>query len=133
MQHPPQIATPATLPPGPADHVPLRHVPLRRSGDGGRITNTEARALVATLRGWAGQFNHEEAQHLQAALEDVDRCFVRVWTEIDEALTRLSLMQQDPGEAAAHLSVAQEYLHRWQDRGGRIGNGERPHALRRRA
>jgi hypothetical protein len=104
--------------------APLHHDPLGAGWGGSKMTNTEARAIVAELIGWAGQFQHPKAQTLLGALTDVERLFVHAWTEIDEALTRLSLMGSDPPRAEEHLQVAMSYLHRWQDRGGRVGNAE---------
>lgn len=105
-----------------ATHEHLQHTLMPPSWEGGKVTNTEARELVSKLRRWAGQFQHPEARQLDTALEDLERCFVRVWTEIDETLSRLSLMKRDPDSAEEHLRIAMSYLHRWQDRGGRIGN-----------
>lgn len=105
---------------------PLHHERMTPTWAGGKVTNTEARELVSKLRRWAGQFHHPEAHTLSAALEDVERCFSCVWTEIDEALSRIHLMKQDPRNATEHLGVALSYLRRWQDRGGRIGNVDAP-------
>jgi hypothetical protein len=101
---------------------PLHHERMTPAWAGGKVTDTEARELVTKLRRWAGQFHHSEAQSLQLALDDVERCFVRVWTEIDEALSRVNLAKHDPQNAAEHLRIGVSYLHRWQDRGGRVGN-----------
>jgi hypothetical protein len=109
------------LPPT-SNRQPLRHTDMRPSWEGGKVTDTEARQLVSKLQNWVGQFNHPQARELAADLDDIERCFVRVWTEIDEALTRLMLMKADPASADEHLRIALSYLHRWQDRGGRIGN-----------
>ena len=88
-----------------------------------RMTSTEARTLVDDLKAWVRQFDHPEALKLESSLNDVKRLFVRVNTEIDEALARLSRIENAPPEQAkAHLEVAVSLLHRWQDRGGRIGN-----------
>ena len=103
-------------------HEPLQHSLMPPSWQGGKVTNTEAQALVSKLRRWSCQFNHPEANELSTALKDVERCFDSVCTEIDEALTRLMLMKSDPERADEHLQIALEYLHRWQDRGGRMGN-----------
>lgn len=90
---------------------------------GERLTNTEARQLVDNLAAWAAQFDHPEAVKLASSLSDVKRLFIRVSTEIDEALTRLSLMEDANSEQAReHQHVAMGYLHRWQDRRERIGN-----------
>jgi hypothetical protein len=109
-----------------ASHRPLHHEPLTPNWRGGKTTNREAREVVGKLRRWARQFDHPDARNLVSALDDVEMLFVAVWTEIDESLTRLSLMKEDPAHAAEHLQVAMKYLHRWQDRGGRIGNIEYP-------
>lgn len=106
------------------EHEPLRHQRLTPSWQGGKMTNTEARRIVADLRGWARQFNHEDARNLDAALEDIEALFVCVWTEIDESLTRILLAGEDHADREKHIAVALSYLHRWQDRGGRVGNAE---------
>ncbi len=108
-------------------HEPLQHSLMPPSWQGGKVTSTEARALVSKLRRWSGQFNHPEARELSTALEDVERCFTRVWTEIDEALSMFSQASwfRERGrtaEADEAMRVGPSYLHRWQDRGGKIGN-----------
>jgi hypothetical protein len=107
-------------------HEPLHHERMTPAWQGGKVTDTEARELVTKLRRWAGQFQHPEAQTLQLALDDVERCFARVWTEIDEALSRINMGKHDPRNAAEHLRIGLGYLHRWQDRGGRVGNIDLP-------
>lgn len=92
-----------------------------------KMTNTEARRIVGELQGWVAQFNHPDARKLGDALDDVERLFVRVWTEIDEALSQLSDADrlESKGrhvEAMKAREVAMGYMHRWQDRGGKIGN-----------
>lgn len=95
---------------------------------GDKVTNTEARKLVADLQDWAAQFHHPEALKLQDSLRDMERLFTTVWTEIDEALSMLSLADgieaHQPEQARLFRQNAMSYLHRWQDRGGRIGNVE---------
>lgn len=92
-----------------------------------KMTNTEARRIVDELQTWVGQFDHPDARKMGEALRDVERLFVRVWTEIDETLGQLSRAdfmdkKGQHAEAAVARAVAMSYLHRWQDRGGKIGN-----------
>lgn len=92
-----------------------------------KMTNTEARRIVGELQSWVAQFNHPDARKLGCALDDVERLFVRVWTEIDEALAQLSLADslESKGRHADAMEAreaAMSYMHRWQDRGGKIGN-----------
>ena len=105
---------------------PLDPIKIGESWRGDKVTNTEAMELVRELRSWAGQFHHPEAQKLSDGLRDVEKLFVRVWTEVDEALGMLSLSHavsaSDPVRAEEYRRSALSYLHRWQDRGGRIGN-----------
>lgn len=107
-------------------HEPLRFTPIGESWKGEKVTNTEAKQLLRELRTWARQFHHPEAQKLDDALRDVERLFVTVWTEVDEALNMLTVSRMvsksDPERAEEYRQAAMKYLHRWQDRGGRIGN-----------
>ena len=57
----------------------------------------------------------EVRESFTEALRQVLKLETTCWTEIDESLVRLS--------GASHgIQVAMEFLNRWQDRGGRIGN-----------
>ncbi|MBN9405817.1 MAG: hypothetical protein J0I00_10385 [Burkholderiales bacterium] len=92
-----------------------------------KMTNTEARRLIGELQCWVEQFNHPDARKLGEALDDVERLFIRVWTEIDEALSQLIHADylESKGHHAAAIEArkfAMDYMHRWQDRGGKIGN-----------
>lgn len=98
------------------------YAPFSYSEIGDRLTNTEAERLLGEMLVWAGQFHHEEARSLQSALSDMNRLLTRVWTEIDESLARLSHAKRDPSHTDEHIQVAMEYLSRWQDRRGRVGN-----------
>ena len=110
----------------PQQPQPLAYTPVPHSG-GGKLTNTEARRLVSEIRNWAEQFNHDDAKKLVAAMNDMDRLFIRVWTEIDESLMRLSFIGTLPDERAEeHRQIARKYLNRWQDRGGHCGNAGVP-------
>ena len=93
-------------------------------GKGGAATNTEARRLVNEVRNWAWQFNAPDALALVAAMNDMERLLIGVWTDIDEALCLLHMANYDSNQelAAKRRGTAMEYLHRWQDRGGRVGN-----------
>lgn len=103
---------------------PLRFKRIGNSWEGDKVTNTEARRLVAEVHKWASQFHHEDVKSLCAAMDDMDKALIRVSTEIDESLSRLHLMahQKDLQKADEHRKIAMEYLNRWQDRGGRAGN-----------
>jgi hypothetical protein len=68
-----------------------------------------AREILSDLLAWA----HEELPNPARAetvdaLQHLSGLLTTGWTEVDEAL--------------AAMSRAMRYLHRWQDRGGRIGN-----------
>ena len=105
---------------------PLQTTRIGETWKGEKVTNTEAMRLVKELRSWAGQFHHPEAEKLDDAIRDVEKLFVCVWTEVDEALGMLTrshaISATDPETAEKYRSAALSYLHRWQDRGGRIGN-----------
>lgn len=103
-------------------YIPLDYIPLGNSWDGSKNTDTEARRLVADLLSWSHQFNHSEGIKLQSALRDVEKLFSRVWTEIDESLLRLMLAEKYPENSSDHRAQALMMLHRWQDRGGVVGN-----------
>lgn len=101
---------------------PLQTTPVGETWMGGRVTNTEAKRLVSELLDWAGQFHHPEAQKLTQGLKDIEKLFSVVATEIDEALTLLNFAEKGYGDPSQHRKTAMSYLHRWQDRGGRVGN-----------
>lgn len=105
-------------------HKPLTFTPIGESWNGDKVTTTEAKRLTMELLEWASQFDNPDAKQLCEALRGFDRLFVRVWTEIDESLLRLALinLEKRPHDAAEHIAAARKYLSRWQDRGGRIGN-----------
>lgn len=111
------LATPAQSPPG-----PLTFERVGNSWEGAKVTNTEAKKLVREVRAWAEQIQHDDARALCDAMDDMEKLFVRVWTEIDESLQLLSAMNGNPERDAKHLAAALKLLNRWQDRGGRIGN-----------
>lgn len=98
--------------------VPLSTTPIERT------TNTEARRLVDEVRFWAGQFNAPDAKALVRAMGDMERLLVSAWTEVDEALCQLHMAnhEQSTQNAEKRRATAMEYLHKWQDRGGRMGN-----------
>lgn len=105
---------------------PLRFDRVGNSWEGAKVTNTEAKRIVRQVRSWAAQFDNDDAKDLCEAMDDIEKLFTRVWTEIDESLFRLTLMGRTsaPEKDVEHLAVALQLLHRWQDRGGRIGNAE---------
>lgn len=109
---------------GPARPLQAERIGATWMGD--KVTNTEARKLIEELQAWAAQFHHPEALKLQDSLRDLERLFTTVWTEIDEALWMLGLAQtieaSKPEQAREYRETAMSYLHRWQDRGGRVGN-----------
>lgn len=107
-------------------HRPLQATPIGETWRGDKVTNTEAQRLLCELRAWVDQFQHPEAVSLRRSIKDLEKLFSVVWTEIDESLTLLSLAQRvgatDPARAEDYRLTAMGYLHRWQDRGGRMGN-----------
>lgn len=109
-----------TCNPTPA-YTKLRYRPIPQNGG----TSKDARYLIGELKTWVNQFEHEDALTLRNALDDIVRLFVRVWTEIDESLVRLRFGQRSQDAIDANINLAIKYLRRWQDRGGRIGNGGR--------
>ena len=90
----------------------------------GKPTNTAARRLVDEVRNWAGQFNSPDAKALVHAMDDMELLLVSAWTEVDEALCLLHMASRDQctQNAEKRRATAMEYLHKWQDRGGRMGN-----------
>lgn len=103
---------------------PLDFTRVGESWRGDAVTNTQAELLISELREWLVQFSAPEAFALLDAVRDIERLFSKVWTEIDEALVLLRMADRDEslGDAEKHRAVAMKLLHRWQDRGGRIGN-----------
>ena len=112
----------------PGEPRPFSYTPLEGLDGCERLTNTEATRVTSEIVTWASQFRNEssDAFVLCDAMRDIERLFVQVWSEIDEALWRLRLMEMQPADAAEHLAVARRYLNRWQDRGGRCGNATIP-------
>ena len=104
--------------------TPLEFTRVGESWRGDAVTNTQAELLISELREWLVQFSAPEAFALLDAVRDFERLFTRVWTEIDEALQLLQMAnrEQDPERSAQCRAVAMTFLHRWQDRGGRVGN-----------
>lgn len=103
--------------------------PAPRVLEGGGTVKA-AFSLVDGLREWARTAieDPEKQRFLIEALSALRDTLMTGWTDVDEALVRLSfaeeaLSRKNNGEATTHLAIAQKYLHRWQDRGGRIGNG----------
>jgi len=94
---------------------PLVTTPIGKSWEGAPNTNREARRLVNEVRVWAQKFDAPDARALAAAMDDMERLFVRVWTEIDESLLCLSLAEASkcPERAAELRAQAAEYLKRW--------------------
>ncbi|WP_338497612.1 hypothetical protein [Delftia tsuruhatensis] len=111
---------------GKPDIKPLDFTRVGATWKGEPVTNTQAKLLISQLREWLLQFQAPEAFALLDAVQDFERLFAQVWTEIDESLSLLhrANLAQDPETTAKHLSFVAERLHRWQDRGGRIGNAE---------
>jgi hypothetical protein len=128
---------------------PVNFTPIAPSWQGGKNTNTEANKLVAEIGRWARENlpNHS----LGDAIDAVGGLFSRVWTEIDESLHALSTFRRLienrapdlfvarpddsyfiawQGRRMTGLDTAEFMLHRWQDRGGAMGNvsgqGARP-------
>ncbi|MDO1474029.1 hypothetical protein [Comamonas thiooxydans] len=100
------------------EFVPLSTTPIEKG------TSTEARRLVDEVRYWAGQFNAPDAKALVHAMNDMERLLLSAWTEVDEALCLLHMANRDQSTQSAdkRRATAMEYLHKWQDRGGRMGN-----------
>ena len=110
------------------------------SWQGGKVTDTEAREMVAALKEWASE--HLPDHNLYDIAKSIENAFIGVWTEIDEALLGLSMFESSLKKRAPDMLVARPnegfishdgkpmtgfecakmYLHRWQDRGGAIGN-----------
>lgn len=96
--------------------APLVTTPVGKSWEGDTLSNREARRLVNEVRGWAGQFNAPDALALVSAMDDMERLFIRAWTEISEALLCLDLADspyRTPEKAAEMRANAVGYLRRW--------------------
>lgn len=96
--------------------APLVTTPVGKTWEGAPNTNREARRLVNEVRAWANQFDAPDAKALAASMDDMERLFVRVWTEISESLLCLSLADSPHGtpERAAEMRAnAVSYLRRW--------------------
>ena len=101
--------------------APFKPLSFPRIGQvwrGDKVTHTEAIKLVKNMQGWAGQFNHREALALQDAMDDLEILFMRVWTEIDQSLTRIKSMRPTAKADKEHRDAAMHYLERWQDHDG---------------
>ena len=113
-----------------ASHIAFQHIPLGNSwGAGTKLNDREMTRLIGNLQAWVRQFDHPEALELKSAFDDLEKLRVRVWTEIDESLIRLHLMESRMAREGRlheqdrdHLGAIFEYLNRWQDLGGRCGN-----------
>lgn len=66
----------------------------------------------------------DHAELLEMVFEALSETLVRGSSEVDEALCRLQLTNQQLRDD--HFGVAIGLLHRWQGRNGRIGNAD-PH------
>lgn len=101
--------------------VPLHTTPIDSTSDPqARLTHLEARQLVCEIRTWARQFNAPDAQALAAAMDDMERLLLWLWTEMDESLLRLTLAESasTPEKAAELRAVAMQFLSRWTGRKG---------------
>ncbi len=101
------------------EFAPLRTTPIGHSTDPhSPLTNREARRLVNEVRAWAHQFDAPDARALVSAMDDMERLLIRVWTEIDESLLRLSLCRtaSTPERAESLLCDAVGLLGRWNNR-----------------
>lgn len=98
--------------------APLVTTPVGKSWEGAPNTNREARRLVSEVRVWAQHFDAPDACALAAAMDDMERLLVRVWTVIDESVLCLSLAESSkcPDRAAELRASAIERLNRWQNR-----------------
>ena len=85
-----------------------------------QTTNTEARRLVDEVRSWAGQFNAPDAKALVRAMDDMERLLVSAWTAL--CLLHMANRDQSTQSADKRRATAMAYLHKWQDRGSRMGN-----------
>lgn len=100
--------------------TPLFTTPVGRSWEGDVLTNREARRLVNEVRSWAEQFNAPDAKALVSAMDDMESLWIRVWTEISEALLCLDLADspsRTPERAAEMRANAMRYLLRWNQGG----------------
>lgn len=95
--------------------APLVTTPVGKSWEGATLTNREARRLVNEVRDWARQFDAPDALALVFAMDDMERLFIRAWTEINESLLSLSLADsaKTPERAAEFRANAVSYLRRW--------------------
>lgn len=101
--------------------APLHTSPVGLTSDPhARLTHREARRLVCEIRTWARQFDAPDAKALAAAMDDMERLLLWLWTEMDESLLRLTLAESaSTSEKAAELrAVAMQFLGRWLGRQG---------------
>lgn len=96
--------------------------------DSGKETAADAEKIVEAARGWVREnVPSEQVEILAEIFDALSQTLSRGWTEVDEALSRLSLVQRsirDDAVAQDHFGVAVGMLQRWQGRNGRIGNAE---------
>ena len=96
--------------------APLYTTPIDATSDPqARLSHREARQLVCEIRTWARQFNAPDAKALAAAMDDMERLLLWLWTEMDESLLRLMLAESTstPEKAAELRAVAMQFLGRW--------------------
>ncbi|MEQ6435760.1 hypothetical protein V8Z74_12065 [Comamonas sp. w2-DMI] len=101
--------------------APLYTTPIDATSDPqARLSHREARQLVCEIRTWARQFNAPDAKALAAAMDDMERLLLWLWTEMDESLLRLTLADSasTPEKAAELRAVAMQFLGRWLGRQG---------------
>ena len=101
--------------------APLHTTPIDATSDPqARLSHREARQLVCEIRTWARQFNAPDAKALAAAMDDMERLLLWLWTEMDESLLRLKLAESasTPEKAAELRAVAMHFLSRWIGRKG---------------
>lgn len=101
------------------------YTPIPAVFHGPRNINT-LKSLINEVGQWARTNSLSE---LNGVMRDVYGLTVTCWTEVDEGLQQLSqaVRQIEHGETVDALDSirrAMRYLHRWQDRGGAIGNAE---------
>lgn len=114
---------------------------IKPASEGGSKTNTEARELVKALKEWS-EANLPDHNVYDIATQ-IESLFVRVSTEVSEALVALGSFKHVISKRAPDLLVARPedshfvwkdgsyvtgldtammYLNRWQDRGGAVSN-----------
>ena len=101
----------------------LTYTPVPSVCEGKRTNNTLQR-LLKEVQDWARE---NDLPELMQAMKDGHGLTMTCWTEVDESLSCLnhavrSIDRGETAEAVVSMKWAMEYLHRWQDRGGAIGN-----------